>query len=175
VKEKHILTLAIVLFALVCYYMIFEFVAPDAKPGPEALVPILLLDYDDVQKVAVKTSDGREFIAERQEGHWSLIKGQKGERWADNITDFVANLVRTVEVDRIPGGSSELSIYGLDNPTYQIIVTDVTDKTYQLLIGDTTPVKTSVYAKFAESPDVLIVGALVNWEISKIVPLLTSA
>ncbi|MFH0811392.1 MAG: DUF4340 domain-containing protein [Pseudomonadota bacterium] len=171
-KEKHILFLAAILFVLVAYYMIFEFIAPPKKTGEDIGLPILLLDYYDVKKLEIRTSDGKELLCERIEGHWNVIKGQKTEKWADKIADFVANFLRTVEIDKIPVQDAQLSIFGLEHPSYEITVTDITDKTYRLLIGDTTPVKTSIYAKFVDSPHIIIVGALLNWELTKISPLL---
>jgi len=171
-KEKHILILAIILLGLVTYFSIFE-MFPSPEEPEEIGPPVLFLDYRDVKKIQVRTSEGKELICERKGRGWELIKGEETEKWRAKITDFVIYLISAVEIDKIPVENSQLSHYGLENPAFQITLTDITDKTYQLMIGDTTPVKTSVYAKFADSLNIIIVGALLNWELSKMAPLFT--
>ena len=157
-REKHILILAIILLGLVTYFSIFEMFPSPEEPediGP----PVFFLDYRDVKKIQIRTSEGEELICERKERGWDLIKGEETEKWRAKIADFVLYLLWAVEIDKIPVENSQLSYYGLENPAYWITLTDVTDKTYQLMTGDSTPVKTSVYAKFADSPNIIIIGA----------------
>jgi len=174
-KEKHILFAAVILFGLVVYYAIFEHkVSSETAPdylGP----PILLLDYRAVKKIQVRTNDGKEFVAERREMSWDLVKGNRAEKWRSKVADFVLYFISAIEIDKIPIENVQLSKYGLENPPYEVTLTDITDKTYQLVIGDNTPVRTSVYAKFLDSPHIIIVGALLNWELSKLDPLFTPA
>lgn len=166
-KEKHILYAALILLALVSYYSFFEFGKNQEKP-PYLGPPLLFLDYRDVKRIQIKTSEGKELICERNRGEWNLIKGNKVEKWRSKIADFVSYLISAVEIDRFAVKSSQLGKFGLEDPPYKITVTDVTDKTYQLMIGDDTPVRTCVYVKFVDYPEVIIVGALLNWELSKI-------
>ena len=174
-KERHLLIAAIVLLVLVIYYAIFEFgISSDTSKqyiGP----PILFLNYRDVKKLHIKTSEGKELICERKGKGWEVIKGTKVKGWRSKVADFVSYLISAVEIDKIPVKNSQLSKYGLENPAYEITLTDITDKTYQLIIGDSTPVRTSVYAKFADSPHIIIVGALLNWELSKLSSLFSSS
>ena len=80
-----------------------------------------------------------------------------------------------VEIEKFGVENIPLKTFGLENPTFRITLTDITDKTYQILIGDTNPVRTSIYVKRAESPQVIIVGAVLNYELQKISPLLAPA
>lgn len=174
-KEKHILFAAVILFGLVVYYAVFEYGVSSEKVPEYIGPPILFLDYRAVKKIAVKTPDGKEFIAERKEMSWDLVKGNKAEKWRSKVTDFVLYFISAVEIDKISAEEVQLSNYGLETPQYEVTLTDITDKTYQLAIGDTTPVRTSVYAKFLDAPHIIIVGALLNWELSKLGPLFVSA
>ena len=170
-KEKHILYAAVILFGLVLYYAIFEY-GGSSETEPDYLgPPILLLDYRAVKKIQVRTNDGKEFIAERKELSWELLKGNKAEKWKSKVADFVLYFISAIEIDKIPIEGVALSKYGLEKPQYEVTLTDITDKTYQVAIGDNTPVRTSVYAKFHDSPHIIIVGALLNWELSKLKPL----
>jgi len=170
-KEKHILFAAVILFGLVVYYAVFEYGASSETVPEDIGPPILLLDYRAVKKIHVRTHDGKEFIAEQREMSWDLIKGNEAETWNAKVTDFVLYFISAVEIDKIPIEGVELSKFGLETPQYEVTLTDITDKTYQLAIGENTPVRTSVYARFADSPQIIIVGALLNWELSKLGPL----
>ena len=172
-KEKHILFAAVILFGLVMYYAIFEYGVSSETALEDIGAPILLLDYRAVKKIQVRTHDGKEFIAERREMSWELVKGNRAEKWRSKVADFVLYFISAVEIDKIPIEGVQLSKYGLETPLHEVTLTDITDKTYQLAIGDNTPVRTSVYAKFLDSPHVIIVGALLNWELSKLDPLFT--
>ena len=174
-KEKHILIVAIILLLLISYYSLFEYGSSskqqEKRPGP----PLFALIPAEVNKVEIKNSNGQEFIAKREGRRWVLVKGNQVEQWESKIKDFIVGLLMLVEIDRFKVENSQLKNYGLENPSYQITLTDITDKTYQLQVGNTNPVGTSVYVKFTESPEVIIAGALLNWEISKVIPLLSSS
>jgi len=172
-KEKHILFAAVILLGLVVYYAVFEYGVSSETVPEDIGPPILLLDYRAVKKIQVRTHDGKDFIAERREMSWDLVKGNKAEKWKSKVDDFVLYFISAVEIDKIPIEGYQLSSFGLENPQYEVTLTDITDKTYQLAIGENTPVRTSVYARFVDSPYIIIVGALLNWELSKLRPLFT--
>jgi len=172
-KEKHILFAAVILFGLVVYYAIFEYGISSETVLEDIGPPILLLDYRMVKKIQVRTHDGKEFVAERRDMSWDLVKGNKADKWRAKVADFVLYFISAVEIDKIPIESVQLNKYGLETPPYEVTLTDITNKTYQLAIGDNTPVRTSVYAKFVDSPHIIIVGALFNWELSKLDSLFT--
>lgn len=174
-KEKHILALALILLALAVYYSVFEVDFASRKPTSPIGPPILLLHYTDVKRVEIQAANGRAVRCERSGYTWKLLQGNEAEQWSAKIEDFVAYFVSAPEVDKFPEDPLRLSEFGLDNPGYRITITDVTEKPYHLIVGSTTPVGVSVYAKFVESPEVIIVGSLLNWELSKLVPLLAPA
>jgi hypothetical protein len=175
-KEKHTLIVALLLLGLVVYYSFFEYNASlkekEIKPGPL----VFELSPWEVKKVEIQRLDGGEFIGERTEGRgWILLKGNRIEQWESKVNDFIFNLLMLVEIEKFKVENSQVKNYGMENPAYKIILTDITDKTYQLLIGDSNPVRTSVYVKFVESPNVIITGAILNHHLWKISPLLAPA
>ena len=174
-REKHILILAVVLLGLVIYYNLFESNGASKKSEERPGTPVFLLQYGDVKKLHVVTSDDKELVCERQGRGWSIIKGRNAGNGQEKIDDFVVSLLMTVEIDKILSKNVQLDKFGLKKPAYQINLTDITDKSYQLLAGDTTPTGTCIYAKLADSPDIIIVGALLKWELSKIDSLLIPA
>ena len=172
-KEKHTLIVALILLGLVIYYSFFEFNAPSKEKEGKIGPPLLAISPGEVKKIEVKRMDGGELTGEWKERRWVLLKGNEVENRQMLINDFIVNLLMLVEIDKFRVENSQLKDYGLANPAFQITLTDITDKTYQLLIGDTSPVRTSVYVKFPESPNVVIAGAILNYELKKIVPLLS--
>ena len=174
-REKHTLIVAFVLLGVVIYYSFFE--SHDSSKDREKKIgpPLLALRPEEIKRIEVKSLNSGELIGEWKGKRWSLVKGKAVGDWGATIEDFIVNLVMTVEIDKFPVESSQLKAYGLENPDFQITLTDITDKTYQILIGDTNPVRTSIYVKLAESPLVIIVGAVLNYELQKIIPLLVPA
>ena len=174
-KEKHTLIVALILLGLVIYYSFFEYHDSSKDPGKKIGPPLLALRPEEVKRIEVKSLNGDELIGEWKGRRWSLVKGKAVGDWGGTIEDFIVNLVMTVEIDKFPVESSQFKVYGLENPDFQITLIDITDKTYQILIGDTNPVRTCIYVKLAESPLVVIVGAVLNYELQKISPLFVPA
>ena len=174
-KEKHTLIVALLLLGLVAYYSFFE--SHDSSKDREKKVgpPLLALRPEEVKKIEIKSLNGGELIGEWKEKRWSLVKGNEVGNWGATIDDFIVNLLMTVEIEKFRVANTQLKTYGLENPAFQITLTDITDKTYQILIGDPNPVRTSLYVKRAEYPPVIIVGAVLSYELQKIVPLLIPA
>jgi len=136
----------------------------------------LALRPEEVKKIEIKRLNGGELIGERNEmRRWVLVKGNRDEQEELKVNDFIFSLLMLVEIEKFRVENTQLKTFGLENPAVQITLTDITDKTYQILIGDTNPVRTSIYVKRAESPQVIIVGAILNYELQKIAPLLAPA
>ena len=174
-KEKHTLIVALLLLGLVVYYSFFECHDSSKDRGKKIGPPLLALRPEEVKKIEINSLNGGALIGEWKEKRWSLLHGNAVGNWEATIDDFIVNLLMLVEIEKFGVENTQLKTFGLENPTIRITLTDITDKTYQILIGDTNPVRTSVYVKRAESPEVIIVGAVVNYELQKIAPLLAPA
>jgi hypothetical protein len=174
-KEKHTLIVVLLLLGLVVYYSFFESHDSSKDRGKKIGPPLLALRPEEVKKIEINSLKGGELIGEWKEKRWSLLKGNEVGNWEATIDDFMVNLLILVEIEKFRVENTQLKNFGLENPALRITLTDITDKTYQILIGDTNPARTSVYVKRAESPEVIIVGAILNHELSKIVPLLAPA
>lgn len=174
-KEKHTLIVALLLLGLVVYYSFFEYHDSSKDQGKKIGPPLLALRPEEVKKIEINSLNGGELIGEWKEKRWSLLHGNAVGNWEATIDDFIVNLLMLVEIEKFGVENIQLKTFGLENPAFQITLTDITDKTYQILIGDTNPVRTSVYVKRAESPQVIIVGAVLNYELQKITPLLAPA
>ena len=174
-KEKYTLIVAVILLGLVIYYSFFEHHDSSEDRGEKIGPPVFALRPGEVKKIEINTLNGGEMVGEWKERRWSLLKGNGVGNWEARIDDFIVNLLMLVEIEKFRVENTQLKNFGLENPRLQITLTDITDKTYQIFIGDTNPGRTSVYIRRAESPQVIIVGAILNYELQKIAPLLSSA
>ncbi len=174
-KEKHTLIVVLLLLGLVVYYSFFESHDSSKDRGKKIGPPLLALRPEEVKKIEINSLKGGELIGEWKEKRWSLLKGNEVGNWEATIDDFMVNLLMLVEIEKFRVENTQLKNFGLENPALRITLTDITDKTYQILIGDTNPVRTSVYVKFVESPNVIITGAILNYELQKVAPLLAPA
>ncbi|HJX30638.1 MAG TPA: DUF4340 domain-containing protein, partial [Thermodesulfobacteriota bacterium] len=166
-KEKHTLIVVLLLLGLVVYYSFFESHDSSKDRGKKIGPPLLALRPEEVKKIEINSLKGGELIGEWKEKRWSLLKGNEVGNWEATIDDFMVNLLMLVEIEKFRVENTQLKNFGLENPALRITLTDITDKTYQILIGDTNPVRTSVYVKFVESPNVIITGAILNYELQK--------
>lgn len=172
-RKRHVIALAVAFLILSGYYGLFEVSNSPDDPKAKKGKPVFLLDPWDVKALRVVTQDGRQFSCERDGDRWHLVAGKQNDGYEGTIEDFIASLLATVEIDQFPQSDQDLANFGLVNPRMSITVTDVTGKAYQLTLGDSTPAGTCLYARFTDTPKILIVGALLDWEVKKLNPLLS--
>lgn len=87
----------------------------------------------------------------------------------DAIEDFLTNLKKLINLGAVEGVGTQLSEYGLQPPTAQITLQVEGEGTRTLTLGKHNPVQTSLYAQINESSDVVLVGAVVMWDMRKLV------
>ena len=168
VSARYNVLLAVILILIVGYYALFEVDSPPEEMKTLRGESIYLIEPWDVKTVQVIADGGKELLAERQGDRWRIKEGKQIDGFEAKVDDFVANLLMTVEIDKFPFEENLLSECGLDNPSYTITITDITDKSYTLFAGDKTPVGTCLYTRFADTPQIVVVGALLDYELGKV-------
>jgi len=93
----------------------------------------------------------------------------------DAIEDFLTNLKKLINLGAVEGVETQLSEYGLQPPTAQITLQVEGEGTRTLTLGKHNPVQTSLYAQINESPEVVLVGAVVLWDMRKLVTAASNA
>ncbi|MBN1545594.1 MAG: DUF4340 domain-containing protein [Syntrophaceae bacterium] len=167
--KKSILITAALFAVLFLFYLIFEGKVPDTN-GTQLGERFLPLKAADIQGVKIDTREGLTFKCVKDtDGSWTIIDGERKANAAGKINDFIEAITTLTEIDRFPVAAAELSQYGLQDPTTRVTLTDLTQKTYDFLIGDKTPAaSTGVYVMLADSSQVTILGAVLNWELFKL-------
>ena len=76
---------------------------------------------------------------------------------------------RLVNLGEIEGGAARLSEYGLQPPSARISLRVTGATTRTLALGRGNPVQTSLYARVNEASQVVLVGAVILWDMRKLV------
>jgi hypothetical protein len=128
---------------------------------------VLDFEVEKVSKIDL-VFEGQHLVCERTAEGWKQVSSETPIR-QDAVEDFLSNLKKLVNLGEVESGSTYLSEYGLQPPVGRIVlrVEGVGERT--LTIGKHNPVQTSLYAQVNESPQVVLVGAVVLWDMRKLV------
>jgi hypothetical protein len=147
------LALAVVLGALVAYLLLTQPVR-EPEPVPNALTPAL----GAVSTVELVEA-GRGTTWRRRDDTWS----------APGVGDLLDALGSLEVLEVIDPAPSDLAIYGLGPDALRLrMLADHDAELVTLEIGAMNPAGTGVYVRRSGQPAVILVGALLRWEIEKL-------
>jgi hypothetical protein len=118
--------------------------------------------------------DGQHLVCQRTAEGWKQASSG-AQVPADAIDDFLMNLKKLVNLGEVEGAAAQLSEYGLQPPASRVVLQVEGEGSRTLTIGKHNPVQTSIYAQINESPQVVLVGAVVLWDMRKLVTAANSA
>jgi hypothetical protein len=129
---------------------------------PNSIVPLVVFPPDGVTRLRIAHSGGR-FDAERREGRWS------GASSGAAIDVFLRNLTELGRLMEIPAQEGQLKDYGLAAPE-AVIEINLAERPAPLTVevGRANPAGTGVYARVDRAGPVILAGALLTWEIDKL-------
>jgi hypothetical protein len=151
--------------ALVGYLWLVE-ARPRLAESPPAASPLLGAPAAAVARVELAERT-RRLVAARRDGRWLDANGRP---WRD---DAVTDLVRTLGtlaplmvVDPTPEADAD---YGLDNGAARLSLLAGDGQPLLVLeLGDRNPASTGLYVRRAGEQGVLLVGAVLGWELDKL-------
>jgi hypothetical protein len=172
--KKPIIVAAVLFTALLFFYLVFEGDTPDEKAVLQG-ERFLSLKASDIREIKIVTREGLAFeCAKDSGGAWHIVKGEKETTAEEKIDDFLEAMTTLVKIDHFSVNANLLDQYGLREPSAQITLTDLTQKTHDILVGDKTPdASTGVYVMSGNDNRVVILGAVLNWELFKLSSLFT--
>jgi hypothetical protein len=115
-----------------------------------------ILDFkaDDVTGVSLAYPD-REIVMKKSGKDWRLTKPLDAAADSTTVKNLIAAIAEA-EVKKTFDNASDLAQYGLDQPFAKVTVTLKDKELPTILIGKSTPVGFSAYAKKADAPQVLL-------------------
>jgi Domain of unknown function (DUF4340) len=112
--------------------------------------------------------DGQRLVCQRTPAGWQQSPDGTPVP-AEAIDDFLANLRKLVNLGEVEGDAAQLPEYGLQPPASRVVLQVEGEGTRTLTLGKHNPVQTSIYAQVNDSPQVVLVGAVVVWDMRKLV------
>ncbi|HUF25049.1 MAG TPA: DUF4340 domain-containing protein [Vicinamibacterales bacterium] len=138
------------------------FVEMKRDPGASTEAPrekLFSTDAAEIHEMRLTNEAGEQSTLRRTGERWSLAEvpgAAVDEAEAGNIATGFSSLEASRIVDEQPPSLAE---YGLDTPRVTASFTDAAGTQHTLLIGNKTPTGGDVYAKLADSPRVVLIGA----------------
>ena len=136
------------------------------EAGKKAERPVLDFTSEQVTQIDL-VFEGQHLVCQRTPEGWKQLPAGKPLR-SDAVEDFLANLQKLVNLGEVEGGAAQLSEYGLQPPASRVSLQVAGEGTRTLALGKHNPVQTSLYAQVNESPQVVLVGAVVLWDMRKL-------
>ncbi|HWP67203.1 MAG TPA: DUF4340 domain-containing protein [Candidatus Limnocylindria bacterium] len=152
------LVLYAVLAVLAAYLLIVPPPAP--PPGPESLLGVPVESADTIE-IAWPDAAVR---FRRSDGSWRSDAGAVAPAAIDELLEALAMLRPTENL----GAPQEPADYGLDARATRVVVSAAGEPVASLEVGDRNPAWTGVYVRRTGSNDVVVVGALLHWELEKL-------
>jgi hypothetical protein len=111
--------------------------------------------------------DGQQLSGKRTPEGWK--REQSGEPLPSAVVDdFLTALTKLVDLGGVEGKPEELSEFGLKPPKTHITVHVEGTGPQTLALGKHNPANTSLYALVNQSPQVILVGSVISWDLRKL-------
>jgi hypothetical protein len=162
----------LVLGVLACFLGGYTYLTAPEKKGLDIQIeqkgrPVLDFPAEQVTHIELLFDDEQVRCQRTAEG-WQQLPGGRPLR-AEAVDEFLGNLQKLVNLGEVDIGNASLSEYGL-HPASSLVVLKLADgSTRSLALGNRNPVQTSIYAQVNETPQVVLVGAVILWDMRKLV------
>jgi hypothetical protein len=163
----------LVLGVLACFLGGYTYLTAPEKKGLDTQReqkterPVLDFPADQVTHIDL-LFDGEHVRCQRIAEGWQQLPSGRPLR-AEAVDEFLENLQKLVNLGEVDIGNASLSEYGLHPPSSQVVLQLADGSTRSLALGNRNPVQTSMYAQANEAPQVVLVGAVILWDMRKLV------
>ncbi len=131
-----------------------------AKASVDAPPKILDLKQEDISKVAIKKKGGEELaLAKSDAGKWQITAPKPLGADQEAVSSLLSGL-SSLNSDRlVDDKATDLSQYGLAQPSLELDITTKDSKPQKILLGDETPAGSAVFAKLEGDPRVFTIAS----------------
>jgi len=145
------------------------------KPGEDATKisadtppAILKLDSNSITKLELKKKDADSVVLDKAgSGDWQITE-PKSLRADQSSVEGVTSALSSLNSERlVEDKATDLKTFGLDNPSYEVDVTEKDNKSQKLLLGDDTPASGGIYAMLAGDPRIFTIATYTKTGIEK--------
>ncbi len=141
--------------------------AASAKNPTDTSTKILAVPDDQIASIQIKHAGGETDAIKRENGKWQMTEPKPLPADPDAASSLTSALSSVTADKSIEDNATDLSQYGLTNPSLDVLVTKKDGKTDELLLGDDTPTNSGTYAKRAGDNHVYTVGSFVKTSFNK--------
>jgi hypothetical protein len=136
------------------------------KSPTDTTSKLLTIPADQFQEIRIKKPAETEDL-KLVDGKWRIVQPKPLAADQDAVTSMVTSLSALTADKTIDDNATDLSGYGLTNPTLNITITRKDGKTDNVLVGDATPTNSGNYAKLPGSPKVYTIATYVKTGLDK--------
>jgi hypothetical protein len=137
-------------------------VSADAPPA------ILKLDASAITKLDLKKKDSDPILlAKNALGKWEITAPKPFAADQNVVSEMLSTLSSLNSERLVEEKAIDLKQYGLNQPAFQVDITEKDNKEQKLLIGDDTPAGVAVYSMLAGEPRVFTVATYAKTSVDK--------
>jgi hypothetical protein len=139
----------------------------DSKKTAEGSVKLLNIPDDQFQGIKIVKLTGETIDLKKENGKWRMVAPQPLALDQDTMSSMQSTLSGLTSDKLIEQNATDLSTFGLNQPTLDVSITRKDGKTDRFLIGDDTPTGSGAYAKLASDARVFTVTSTVKTTLDK--------
>lgn len=144
-KWRFLVAYAVIFVALATYFFIFEVYGKRKKDeAKEAERKVFNLKAEDLQEINISRGN-EQVVLIKDNDRWRITVPVETDTDNPSVMGFV-NTISDLRVKKWIGKESDLSPFGLQNPSITILVKKASATSYKLVVGGKTPTEDGMYA-----------------------------
>jgi hypothetical protein len=137
-----------------------------AEVGPS----ILKLDPAAITKLELKKKGAEPIVlAQNGSGAWQITQPKEFHADTNIVSSALTTLSLLTSQRLVEDNASDLKQYGLDQPSFEVDITEKDSKTQKLFLGEATPTGSAIYVMVAGDPRVFTMASYKKMSIDRTV------
>lgn len=162
-KIRSLIVAAFVLLALIGTLYWSEHRKPTegtAQTSADTPPTILKLDEAAITMLELKKKDAEPIIlTKNSSGAWQIVKPKPFSADQAAVSGVISTLSSLSSERLVDDKASDVKQYGLNQPAFEVDITEKDNQTERLLVGDETPAADAVYAMLAGDPRIFTMAS----------------